>query len=788
LDERSLELIEFPEVTAAIAEHAVSERARASLRAWHPIADSAEREHEVERLGEAIRRAAEPDAWVSVGAADLELTLDHLGRRGPEGTRLLEVLGWLEAGAQTLGQWSDAEQRARFPRLEALLPDMAPLEGLRRRLATSLDGDGAVRDEASPALKRLRGEIATGERRLGDHLERWTRSFGPDAYVTRHGERFVAMVPAAGFPRRRGIIHDVSGSGQSLLVEPLEWCGENNRLIESRRAARDEERRILEALGAEVDQHRDAITAMEERLVRLDALAARARWGLAFGGIALRPGGDALVLQAARHPMLAMGVGREKGAVVPLDLELHTERVTGSVLLVSGPNMGGKTVLLKTVGLAVAMAHAALPVTVAEGSRVPELDELLADIGDDQSIAEGLSTFAAHLRALSRMVEAAGPRALLLADELGAGTDPEDGAALARALIEHMATRGSWAVVTTHLGSLKRLAGEIAGVENGSLEFDMEALAPRYRFLSGVPGASHALEVAERLGVPSAVLERARRLRPEGAATADRLLAELAQATRDARSEAERLTAAREEADAAAVEHHAATESLRQEEAALRRRLTRESEAVLARAREIWQRVQTESRKAEKQRVSAESLRREMAEVERDLESLAGPERAAAAAAPLAASAIVPGMRVRVTDLGVEAEVAALPDREGRVQLKRGSWSIQSHVGRLAPAAAAAAANAAPRPVAATWSAPEGAPVEVDLRGMDVADAMTALDRGVDHAVLAGLGEVRVIHGVGRGVLRGAVERYLREHPQVSGQRPGEVGEGGRGVTVARLR
>jgi DNA mismatch repair protein MutS2 len=784
LDERSLELIEYPEITAAIAAHAVSERARASLREWRPIADSAERGREVERLSEAIRRATEPGAWVSVGPSDLALTLDQLGRLGPEGARLLEVLGWLEAGAQTLGQWSDAEQRARFPRLEALLPDMEPIEGLRGRLATALDGDGAVRDEASPVLKRLRSEVATGERRLGDHLERWTRNFGPDAYVTRHGERFVAMVPAAGFPRRRGIIHDVSGSGQSLLVEPLEWCGENNRMIEARRAARDEERRILEALGAEIEQHRDAISAMEEQLVRLDALAARARWASAFGAIALLPGGDTLALREARHPLLAMAVSQERAAVVPLDLELRTERVAGRVLLVSGPNMGGKTVLLKTVGLVVAMAHGALPVPVAEGSRVPELDQLLADIGDDQSIAQGLSTFAAHLRALSRLVDAAGPRALLLADELGAGTDPEDGAALARALIEHMAARGAWAVVTTHLGSLKHLAGEIAGVENGSLEFDVEALAPRYRFLPGVPGASHALEVAERLGVPGVVLERARRLRPDGAAEAERLMAALADATRDARAEAERLTAAREQAEAPAAEHHAATESLRQEEAALRHRLTRESEAVLARAREIWQRVAAESRKAEKQRVTAESLRRDLADVEHAVESLAGPERAAAEAS-LAPSAIVPGMRVRVTDLGVEAEVAAAPDREGRVQLRRGSWSIQSHVGRLVPAATV---SAAPRPVAATWSAPEGAPIEVDLRGMDVPDALAALDRGVDHAVLAGFGEVRVIHGVGRGVLRGAVERHLREHPQVSGQRPGDVGEGGRGVTVARLR
>jgi DNA mismatch repair protein MutS2 len=612
------------------------------------------------------------------------------------------------------------------------------------------------------------------------------RGFGPDAYVTRHGERFVAMVPAAGFPRRRAIVHDVSGSGQSLLVEPLEWCGENNRMIETRRAARDEEHRILEELRTGVEQARPTLEALEASLIHLDSLAARARWAVTFGAVALKPGGDALRLRNARHPLLAMGVGREgREAVVPLDLELHGERVTGHVLLVSGPNMGGKTVLLKTVGLVVAMAHSALPVTAAEGSRVPELDEILADIGDDQSIAQGLSTFAAHLRALSRMVAVAGSRVLLLIDELGAGTDPEDGAALARAVIEHLAARDAWAIVTTHLGSLKRVAGEVRGVENGSLEFDVAALAPRYRFLAGVPGASHALEVADRLGVPRDLLERARALRPEGAELADRLMAELAEATQRARAEAERLTTARIEAEAEATTHREAIESTRREEAALRRRLTRESEAVLARAREIWQTVLEESRKAEKRRGSAEALRRDLSEVERAVEALAGPAASVEQPARLDPSAITPGMRVRVLDLGVEAEVAVAPDREGRVQLKRGSWSIQSHVGRLVPAVEAAGAA---RPVTATWTPPEGAPVEVDLRGMDVTDALAALDRGVDRAVLAGFSEVRVIHGVGRGVLRAAVERHLHEHPQVSGQRAGEVGEGGRGVTVARLR
>ena len=757
------------------------------LSAWRPIADAEERAREHALLLEAIRRSSEPGSWCAVGDGDLMATFEYLETQGPDGESLFRVSGWLEAAASTAATWSEDEIRERHPRLAAAVPDPEACEPLRRALSTSIDERGQVMDSASPALKRLRSEVATGERRLSDHLEKWAHGFGPEAYVTRHGDRFVAMVPAAGFPRRRGIVHDVSGSGQSLLVEPLEWTGENNRLIEARRAAHDEERRILTQLTTRVLEERERIEPIEAALVHLDTLSARARWALDHGATALLPGGDVLHLEHARHALLAMGLGGLKREnVVPLDLELHGPRVPGCVLLVSGPNMGGKSVLLKTVGLVAAMAHAALPVTAGEGSRVPELDQLLVDIGDEQSIEQGLSTFAAHLRALSRMAEAAGPRTLLLADELGAGTDPDDGAALARALIEHVSHAGAWAIVTTHLGSLKRLAGEVPGVENGSLEFDVETLTPRYRFLAGVPGASHALDVAERLGVAASLLERARALRPEGAAQLDQLMGDLATATRSAREEAERLGAARTEAEAEAARHQEAVEHTRREEAELRRRLTRESEALLGRARELWQIVQRESRREHKRPGAAQELRPRMEDVERDLENLAGAG-AREETAGLDPASLSPGMRVRVVDLGVEAELVSGPDRDGRVQLKRGSWNIQSHVQRLAPAITPAAEPSA-RAASATWTTGEVLPIEVDLRGMDVTDAMTELDKGVDRAVLAGFSELRVIHGVGRGVLRPAVEKHLREHPQVAGQRPGEVGEGGRGVTMARLR
>ena len=749
--------------------------------------DPAERARENALLDAAIRRQREPDPWCRTGPGDLAPRLDPAARDALGGPGLVEVLGWLEAVHETRLLWGDEGVRARHAGLWGLVEALPQLEPLRGRLAAALEPDGRLADGASPALARLRRGLEQGERGLQQRLERWAHGFGESAYVTRHGERFVALVPAAGFPRRRALVHDVSGSGHSLFVEPLELCDANNELMELRAGVAEEERRILLELAGAVRCVGAELEALEAGLVHLDTLQARARWAVEFGAVAIDPAGERLALRGARHPLLAMGEAR--ATVVPLDLELGA---SGRILLVSGPNMGGKTVLLKTVGLAVALAHSALPVAAAEGSALPRLDSIVADLGDEQSVDEGLSTFAAHLRALALMAERAGPRCLVLCDELGAGTDPEEGGSLGRALLEHFAERGAWGVVTTHLGSLKRAAGEVPGVVNGSLEFELATMAPRYRFLAGVPGASHALAVAERLGFPPALVARARSLAPAEAVALERLLAGLQETRARLEDERAELERARSAAEQAATESRVTAEEARRVLEELRRRLTRESEVVLSHARELWQTVRREARRADKTRAGAERIGADLATVEREMDTLRqSAERAlgAPAPAPALSGPLEVGRRVRVRDLDVEAEVVSGPDGEGRVLLRRGSWSIHSHVGQLesvrpdtAPAVKTPAASA-------TWEAPDEAPgLELDLRGMEADEALQRLDQGLDRALLSGFSELRVIHGVGRGVLRAAVERHLRGHPQVASQRLGAVGEGGRGVTVVSLR
>ncbi len=783
----SLDLIEFPRVARALAARATSPRAERALRDALPLLNAGEREQACERLREAIRRQREPDAWCFAAPSALSDLLSGDARDAFEPEAFAVVSDWLDAAARTRAAWEDAARRERFPRLAAAVDGVPDLEPLRARLAATLDADGRVRDEASTALARARRGLAEGERTLHRQLERWAAGHGPDSYVTRFADRFVALVPAAGFSRKRGIVHDTSNSGQSLFVEPLETCEANNRLLELRAEAAEEERRILRELAAEVLAASPELERLEVSLAMLDAARACASWAVEFGAEAITPGGDSLRLIRARHPLLAMGPRRE--AVVPLDLELGEG---GRLLLVSGPNMGGKTVLLKTVGLAVALAHAALPILAAEGSAIPALDELRADLGDEQSVDQGLSTFAAHLLALKAMAEAAGPRTLLLADELGAGTDPEEGAALGRALVEHVAARGAWGVITTHLGSLKRVASDVPGVVNGSLEFDLDTLTSRYRFRRGVPGASHALDVAGRLGFPEALLARARALTPEETRALERLLAEVGDALAATNEERVALERARAEAERAAAHHRETAEEAKRTLAELRRRLTAESEALLARSRELWQTVQREAKKRDKSLADAESLRTSMRELERGADTLLAAATPAALGLPdpvetQAPLALTPGSRVRVTDLGFEATLVSGPDAEGRVQLRRGNFSIQSHVSRLTAAAAAPAA-AVRGPAARYEASDEPPPLEVDLRGLEVAEGVRAVDHALDRAVLSGLTELRIIHGIGTGALRVAVQKHLKGHPQVESQRWGEGHEGGRGVTVARLR
>jgi DNA mismatch repair protein MutS2 len=431
------------------------------------------------------------------------------------------------------------------------------------------------------------------------------------------------------------------------------------------------------------------------------------------------------------------------------------------------------------------MAQSGLDVPADPGATLPLFETVQADIGDAQSIEQGLSTFAAHVGRLDRMARSAGPRALFLLDEVGSGTDPAEGAALARASLKHFAHAGAWAVATTHLGSLKLLAQEEKAIVNASMALDPETLAPRYELVVGVPGGSHALHIAERLGFHPEVLAEARRDLPEAARSLEALL-------EDVTRERARAAGARVAAESAEARARAAEEALEAERKELAESARTKGKERMLQIRALESPVQGLLREAKAEAKSEEKNRARIQELEAKARGLARAGDALADAPPLGAPAVlVPGATVFVRDLGVTATVVAAPDPDGRVLLERGTWRIQSRADQCFAPDADAAPKAKPlRARTAVVVTPESEDVgaEIDLRGHEADEAVRRLETGLDRAVLGGVGLVRVIHGVGKGVLRAAVAEALRHHPHVATSRLGGHGEGGRGVTIVQLR
>jgi DNA mismatch repair protein MutS2 len=605
--------------------------------------------------------------------------------------------------------------------------------------------------------------------------------------VTIRNGRFVVPVRQEFRRMVPGLVHDTSASGQTLFVEPMVALELGNELRALEGQAHEECERILFELSQAVARDAPALTADVVALGEMDAVFARARFGARPGyrypDLGERP---RLVLRHARHPLLGDGA-------VPLDVEIGRSFHT---LVVSGPNTGGKTVTLKTMGLLAAMALCGLAVPAHDGTEVGAFDAILADIGDEQSIEQSLSTFSSHLSAIVRYLSLATGRSLVLLDELGAGTDPTEGAALGIAILEALHARSARTAVTTHLSDLRRFAASHPGAENGSVAFDVATLRPTYRFELGVPGESNAFAIAARLGMDAAVLDVARRnLTPEERRMED-LLQSVGEMRRALAAEEEEVRALRRDAEAMRERADAAE---REASASRSRQLAEAQE----RAREIVRKAKRETDAAIVALRAAQAGQRDPeAAIEAAREALRaarpGPEAeelaSGADGAPLAR--VVVGQGVVLRRLGQAAVVLAEPDADGKVLVQAGVVRLRVDLEDLA-SAPAGKAPPAPQPPRASLAGQaaggdatrraQAAATELDLRGMRADEALATLDKWLDDALLAGLAEGRVIHGKGTGALRQAVTELLSQRPYVVGFRLGGSGEGGDGVTVVRL-
>ena len=711
-----------------------------------------------------------------------------------------------------------ADQRERAPLLATLGEGIAELGQVFHPILEAFDDDGRLADHASDELGGLRQKAVRARAELDRRARQLVgdpRLAGAlmDDYATQRDDRYVLPVRVEARGKVPGIVHGTSQSGQTVFVEPDILVELGNQVVLADSAVADEERRILALLSSYVAEDATALAAALEVAAVLDLVAAAADQAEALRAAVPRiePGGG-IDLKAARHPLMELG----SRACVPNDIAL----APGTALVISGPNAGGKTVALKTVGLAVLMARAGLHVAAEPGSQLPWIERLDSDIGDAQSLDKDLSSFSGHLVRVDAILQDAGPTTLVLLDELAAGTEPDQGAALAQAVLEALAARGALVLVTTHYERLKAAAASDARFTNASVGFDLERMAPTFRLHLGVPGSSGALLLARRLALDPEVVARAEVVLGARGAGVEELIASLTEERQRVVVERAELAGAREAAEAALRAAEAARESAEAREQKAREASHDDAVAELREVRRELHDLRVQVRKRKRQ-IDAEPGR-PVRELEAQADAAAARIKAHApgdaagesAGAPPPLAALVPGAVVTVVPLGITGQVAAAAEG-GRVAVQVGPLRTVAAVAdvRLVKAAAAGSAagtRAGPRgrlggaagrtearrggvgSPAERAEAPSRAGVRtrdatLDVRGDRVDEALAAVDRFVDQSLVAARDAVFVIHGHGTGALRNAVRAHLAAHAAVSEMRPGEPSEGGDGVTVAWL-
>ncbi len=800
--DHALSLLEFPRVLELVAGFASSDSGRRRVRSLRPLVYREAAEEALRLTGEMMRLYGRPGGWAPPVVPDIEPELRRLSVEGAvlEGAAL-HLLAVLLDSASTARR-EILEEAGQLPGLAEQARGLLLAPELRERLGSAVDESGAVRDGASPELGRIRGELRGARSDLVGRLERFASGLRErirvsDASVTVRSGRYCIPVRREGRSEVGGIVHDESSSGQTLFVEPPVAIEAMNRIRELEMAETREVRRILTELTGEARPQARELRHSLYILEELDGIWARARYALSHGGqrpeLGSRTERGPYRVVAGRHPLL-LASGEE---TVPFALTLAPDE---SVLLVSGPNAGGKTVLLKTIGLLSAMAQSGIVPPVGPETRLPLFTGFFAILGDEQSIEASLSSFSAQVRILRTILERADRGSLILLDEFGSHTDPSEGAALAAASLVRLAGQAGLTVTTTHLGALKALAGEDERIVNASLAFDSQNLRPTYTLRRDRPGRSYALEIAARLGVPPGVLEEARARMGSEERRMETVLAGL----EERESELGRLAAEAREREAALAAREAEVE--RREHRLEERRTEGERDArdraerYLLEARSRVERtIERLERRAGTEGAmlgsAAAEARRSVEEAVRESRE-ARPEPSAPVGPP---PEIEAGDAVEVRSLGREGRV--LEVRDDRVVVEAGGMRLSLPVREVAPAPETSEERGGParafgdrrggaaepgRGGAGAAPAPAlEAHTEIDLRGLRVDEAESELLSALDAAVVADLPRLRIIHGKGTGALRGRVRELLAADRRVISFRGGGAEEGGSGVTVA---
>ncbi len=820
MHEKSLITLEYPKILEKVAREAAFSASKELVRELQPTPDIDEARHRLAYTTEAYRLIdLRADAGVQ-GARDIRPHIERAAREGVLSPGdLLEVLATIQSAIYVARLLEKLDPES-FPLLHKLGADMPQRPHLAQRIEETISQEGEVLDTASPALRKLRFDIRGANQRLQDRLRTLVHEFGhalQEPIVTIRNDRYVVPVKAENRGQVRGIVHDQSASGATVFIEPLVVVELNNKLRELQIEERQEIERILRQLSLEIGREIDALKLDVELLAEFDFHLAKARYGRLMRCTEPRLNDTGYInLRNARHPLLT-------GNVVPIDFHLGHEFF---IVVITGPNTGGKTVALKTVGLLTLMAQAGLHIPAEEYSEIAVFEEVFADIGDEQSIEQSLSTFSSHMsriieilqrieeeiksetpdirgkmsETLTGKAESRRLQALVLLDELGAGTDPSEGSALARAILTYLLERHVTTVATTHYSELKAFAHEQPGVVNASVEFDIETLSPTYRLSIGLPGRSNALAIASRLGLDERIIERAREFLGSAGVRMENLLEGLQSERKALEDERFHLSMERAEAEYQRKQLEEDRQKLEEQRVQILNEARAQAQRELEEVQRALAKIKVDVSRINMTRERLGEARQQVHELAEKATLLPAPRRSAKKAKTEETEATAGanegpleiGDTVRVLSFGQNAELVGLsPDRsEAEVQMGSMRFRVSvDNIERLSKRQATVQERrrAQPAVVLPRYEDRPQVATELDMRGWRVEQALEELDTYLNDAVMSGMSSVRIVHGKGTGALRAAIREQLAHHPLVKSYTSAPPQEGGDGVTIVKL-
>ena len=789
LYDKSLHTLELDRILELLADACTTEEGKTLARSLRPSSDADDVKLLLQETTDACHMVELKGSPAFREVHDVKASLERADRGGSLNTReLLRIAAVLHA-ARTVKEYGEGDGAASGT-LDHYFWALVPNRYLEDRITTTIISEEEIADSASSELSDIRRHMRIAGSRVRESLQKIISSPSYAKYlrepiITLRGDRYVVPVRSEYKNAIPGMVHDVSSSGGTFFIEPMQAVQANNELRELLIKEKKEIERILAELSAEVASHRENIAADYDTLVKLDLIFAKARLSYSMKAMCPAVNTDGkIVLNRARHPLIA------KDAVVPITVRLGDDFDT---LVITGPNTGGKTVTLKTLGLLTLMAECGLHIPVSDQSCISVFEMVLADIGDEQSIEQSLSTFSSHMKNIVEITEICGEGSLVLFDELGAGTDPAEGAALAMAVIEFCRKLGAKVAATTHYGELKLYAMRTEGAINASCEFDVETLRPTYRLLIGIPGKSNAFAISKRLGLSELIIDDARSLVSENDVNFEDVLSQLEaqrQAMEQARIQAEQMKLEMERTKRQSDEY---SEEIRLEREKAVSKARKEAQLIIDDARRSVNAAMDEIKQMKKQLRDAgalEDMNQRQSELRRSLNEAETRIAGEKESKPLKVSARPPrtGDTVELLKLGTKATVLQV-NKDGTLLIQAGIMKITvkpdevyllpdqgqgEQVKKIVERASRELRSMAASP-------------EVDLRGMSQDEAINALDRFLDDALLGKLPSVRIIHGKGTGVLRKAVQQHLKRNKRVKSVRLGVYGEGEDGVTIAEL-